>query len=203
MLLTKTLEKLAAAQTSAREWKQVADNRLLLLTVVDSTLNAQIYQLLKVGTIFGVSPEDPGMPTADLRVHSADDITSFILHKIGAASSFTAHLADEAASLQLTLSSTLSIALEAQSVERPVLDLKVKDYTQIVGDATTPLVEIFSKLENDPPDRDHGTTTEPIGGNSDVYQRPDSPVADQHDDGSETSPEMQTALSIFKKNRKF
>lgn len=149
-LLSRTLIKLSSAQTSASEWMKVANNRLLLLSAIDSALNVQIYHLLKVGTIFGVDPRDPSMPIADFNSHSADEITGFILAKLEAAAEFTANLTREAAALQETLSSTLSIALEAKSVDRPTMDLKIKDYTQLVEGASTPLKAIFEEIEDLP-----------------------------------------------------
>lgn len=148
--LDATLLKLNNSITSAREWKQVATNRLLLLEAIDAAVNTQVYRLMKIGTIFGVSPEDPESPVADSGVHSADEITSFVLQKLQCASSFTAHLTVEAASLQEKLSGVLSIALEAVSVDRPAVDLRITDYSSYANESSSPLKEVFDQVNNIP-----------------------------------------------------
>jgi hypothetical protein len=198
-LLQHTLVKLQQAQSSAREWQTVASNRLLLLVAVDAALNIQVYEFLKIGTIFGVSAEDPNMPVADLSCHSADEVTSFILQKIKAAAAFTANLTNEASSLQDVLSSTLSIALESRSVERPIVDLAVKDYTAEMQDATTPLRQVFSKIEDLVDDHNNASALGAKGTPSvNMGQAGQSENIDDMDE-SGTSFEMSKALGLFKR----
>jgi len=207
-MLQQTLRKLNVAQASASEWRTVASNRLLLLAAVDGALNVQLHGLLKIGTIFGASAEDPGVPVADLSRHSADEMTSFILQKIRAAASFTAHLTNEASSLQSTLGGVLSIALESQDIDRPIVDLKVKDYTAELEDASTPLRSIFHQIEDLPDDDDvdlsAGISQPPGDVNNSQVVECDSTLDHNYtldDQDSETSPEMRNALSLFRRDR--
>jgi len=207
-MLQQTLRKLNVAQASASEWRTVASNRLLLLAAVDGALNVQLHGLLKIGTIFGASAEDPGVPVADLSRHSADEMTSFILQKIRAAASFTAHLTNEASSLQSTLGGVLSIALESQDIDRPIVDLKVKDYTAELEDASTPLRSIFHQIEDLPDDDDMSqlaATDQPPSRDDSGHIVDYDPTLDHShtlsDHDSETSPEMKSALSLFRRGR--
>jgi len=207
-MLQQTLRKLNVAQASASEWRTVASNRLLLLAAVDGALNVQLHGLLKIGTIFGASAEDPGVPVADLSRHSADEMTSFILQKIRAAASFTAHLTNEASSLQSTLGGVLSIALESQDIDRPIVDLKVKDYTAELEDASTPLRSIFHQIEDLPDDDDvdlsAGISQPPGDVNDSQVVECDLTLDHSYtldDQDSETSPEMRNALSLFRRDR--
>jgi len=207
-MLQQTLRKLNVAQASASEWRTVASNRLLLLAAVDGALNVQLHGLLKIGTIFGASAEDPGVPVADLSRHSADEMTSFILQKIRAAASFTAHLTNEASSLQSTLGGVLSIALESQDIDRPIIDLKVKDYTTELEDASTPLRSIFHQIEDLPDDDDTvslATADPPTDGANNKNTVDYGPTFNHShtlsEQDSETSPEMRNALSLFRRGR--
>lgn len=207
-MLQQTLRKLNVAQASASEWRTVASNRLLLLAAVDGALNVQLHGLLKIGTIFGASAEDPGVPVADLSRHSADEMTSFILQKIRAAASFTAHLTNEASSLQSTLGGVLSIALESQDVDRPIIDLKVKDYTAELEDASTPLRSIFHQIEDLPDDDNTASlvTTDSLADGADGRDTGDHSSIFNHshtlsEQDSDTSPEMRNALSLFRRGR--
>lgn len=195
--LQDTLVKLQGSQVSAREWRQVANNRLLLLVAIDGALNIQIHHLLKVGTTFGVSPQDPGMPVADLDRHSADEVASFILQKIDAASSFTANLTREAVSLQATLLETLSVALSAQEIPRPVMDLKVKDYTQQVNDASTPLKDIFEEIEGETLQFTHNTCESVPTHDHTESDHSESTSTIKEDDICPLSYEMEQALTLF------
>lgn len=198
-LLNQALIKLTQAQSSAREWQTVASNRLLLLVAVDGALNVQVHEFLKIGTIFGVSADDPKMPVADLSRHSADEVTSFILRKVQATAAFTANLTNEAVQLQSTLSSALSIALESRDVERPIVDLKVKDYTAELQDATTPLRQVFECIEDL---QDHHGSHD-----LDVEEQAQTPkvqpttgyTVEEVEEESGMSYEMTHALSLFKR----
>jgi len=145
------LAKLNAQTIAAREWKTVADNRLLLLTAVDASLNTQISLLLQVGAVFGIRPQDPDVPVADPHIHSADEMVSFILHKVAAASEFTAALTRESHEVQMKLSDVLGIALDAVAVDRPTCDLTVTDYTGATDDTSSPIESILEQIEGSRP----------------------------------------------------
>lgn len=199
-----TLSKLNNAITSAREWRQVASNRLLLLEAIDAAINTQIYGLMKIGTIFGVAPEDPESPVANSGIHSADEMTSFILQKLMCASSFTANLTAEAVSLQEKLSGVLSIALEAVSVDRPIADLKINDYSSYAKESSSPLKDVFDQVNDIPYDRDRDTFGEAfvVEEQADVVDTNDSTPDVVSTDAPElpsnrTNTEMSSALALF------
>jgi len=152
--LREALDKLSIATRTAQEWKSVAENRLTLLYAVDLHVHLQVADLLKIGTIFGVDPADPGFPLAKDSRMSGDETTGVITEKLAAVSSFTANLTREAADLQMTLDDTLSLAIAATRVEPPLNDTMVADHTSAVRTATRPLKEVYSQIEDLESDED-------------------------------------------------
>jgi len=136
--LSRALLKLHDAQTAAAEWKQVAINRKTLLCSIDGAVTAQVYHAIKVGTLFGVSAHDPGLPEVDLSAHSAGEATSIVLRKLAFSSSFLAELCKEANQLQATLLSVLNIALESKDISRPLHDVDPESVDDLVAEAISP-----------------------------------------------------------------
>jgi len=136
--LSRALIKLHDAQTAAAEWKQVAINRKTLLCSIDGAVTAQVYHAIRVGTLFGVSAHDPGLPEVDLSSHSAGEATSIVLRKLAFSSSFLAELCKEANQLQSTLLSVLNIALESKDITRPLHDVETENVDSLVAEAISP-----------------------------------------------------------------
>jgi len=146
--LQEVLEQKSAANKSAREWKTVAENRLELIKWVDGIIHDQIKDLLKIGTIFGVDPTDPGIPLASSSATSGDEAVGFIYAKISAVSIFTSNLTREASSLQSILSDTLVIATQAEAISPPTEDLALPSHLGEIAQVASPLQEVFNEIEN-------------------------------------------------------
>lgn len=172
--LSETLRLVNDQTESAREWKKVAENRLELLSQIDRQMETHIARLLEVGTVFGVDPTDPGFESANTAVHSGEEVVMMITSKLQAVASFTANLTREAVNLQETLDDTLSIALQATRVDRPTLDMELKDYTSLFEDSSAPLRDVYEETSaEDPPSRTlMSTSVDDAGSQALVVSRP-------------------------------
>lgn len=146
--LNQALILLSESQKAAQEWRIVAENRLKLIIWIDGIVDEVVKDLVKVGTIFGVDPSDPGIPLASIGTASGDEASQFVNAKIDAISSFAANLAREARSLQSTLDDTLMIAINATMEKRPTEDLKLSMSSKPAMNRTSPLKEVFNELED-------------------------------------------------------
>lgn len=146
--LGETLEKLSAAHHAARQWKIVAENRLHLLVGVDTAVSDMIDGLLMIGTLFGVSPTETGLPRAYGTASSGDEVSALVMNKLDSISTFVSHLTKEASSLQLTLMETLALATDATGVEPPTVDLSVSHSSLIRFPPAKPLTDVYDELSN-------------------------------------------------------
>jgi hypothetical protein len=148
--LDQALKLLSEQTTAAKEWRAVAINRLTLLADVDAVLGSQIEVLMKIGTIFGVDPSDPGIPSTAAGGYSGEEIMRASIKRINAISAFTANLTQEATDLQATLNSALTIALEGQAIGRPTEDISLSNLSQEKERSTSPLTDVYDSIENMP-----------------------------------------------------
>jgi len=146
--LREALDKLTVAAKTAREWKTVADNRLILLHDIDKSIGEQIDSLLQIGTIFGVDPKPPGLPVAKDSNLAGEETTGLVLEKLTAIASFTANLTREASALQETLEDTLQLAVDATLVDPPKEDLGVHRSKRDTLFPSSPLREIYREIED-------------------------------------------------------
>lgn len=146
--LRDTLDKLTVSIRVAREWKQVADNRLMFLHQIDTEVGKHVDAMCKVGTIFGVDPSHPGMPNAQGSCLPGAETTAIILEKLLAMAAFTANLTREASSLQATLDDTLALAIESSAIGPPLHDLGVQSLPIRGVQTSLPLEEVFGEIED-------------------------------------------------------
>lgn len=146
--LKEVLSQLSVANKTAIEWKTVAENRLKLLMWIDHLAHEQIGDLVKIGTIFGADPGNPGYPLASNVTQSGDETANLVAAKLQACQIFTARLTREAVDLQSTLDSTLAIAIQATSVNPPNEDLSISIGGSKEENQISPLEKIYRDIEN-------------------------------------------------------
>jgi hypothetical protein len=125
--LVKLTTHLREVEASSVEWEKVANLRLRQLIQLDGVLSCMVRDISGLGKIIGVDVPDTDLPDAVLSVNGSGETSSFIRGKLSYVAQFTRCLVAEAKEVQSTLDSTLSIALEAAAISRPLLDLEDHD----------------------------------------------------------------------------
>jgi len=172
--LREAIDKLSVSVRTAKEWKQVAENRLSMIYLLDKEIGNHVTEMCKVGTIFGVDPTNPNLPEASLSRLSGEEALAAAMEKLTATASFTSNLVREAAGLQCTLDETLQIAVESSMIQPPIhdLSLKAKGYTEVR--TSSPLSAVYEEIENGSPEAEYH---DPPQGPAEEIERPEMDTA--------------------------
>jgi hypothetical protein len=142
--------KLGEATLAAKEWREVAENRLILIRRLDKTLSHNLEDLVKVGEVFGVEVnlgDGVWTPTAGME---GGAVVMYIMGKLEAVAEYQARLLREASAIQVTLNDTYELACAAVSVSRPSMDLTLPEETQQVSEPSSPYREFETDTNNLP-----------------------------------------------------
>lgn len=184
--LEESQRRYGEVELAAREWRQVAENRLALIGRLDKVLSHCLEDLVGVGEIFGVSvqlPEEVWTPTEGM---DAGSVVMYIMGKIEAMADFQAALLKESSEVQVTLNDTYTLACQAVGVQRPQMDLTVPLDTEKVSEPSSPYRDLQSSL-NDLPYENHDSAPKPPPKSTERPVAEDLTGADR-------------ALSLFKRN---
>lgn len=142
--LEEVQQRHADSIVAAQEWKNVAENRLMMLHGINALLCQHLQTMHTAGEVLGCSLSDDIATEPMPEGVSGMEVYAEILSQLDIAGSFSTNLANEASSLTLTLSDVLGYALSAVSVSRPTADVMPSKELPIRGPAPSVKVSTSS-----------------------------------------------------------
>lgn len=218
--LKATLASLQESSLALNEWRKVAENRHLLLIAIDGAVSAFASKILMTKSLLGVKVRDMPLEVAEASTHTSNAAASLIMGKITTVAYFVSELCHEAASLQLTLDSTLRLALEARDLTRPTSDLVIADdLTKELEDIAATMVDpddTATDFDNEDIEPNTASTDDPVSvtgppqvlGSSSHAKGPENDTHGDSDTSTgaseksvviHTAPETSYALELFRK----